>query len=128
MRFTELAATLRRLGEAGEGHLEEFLRQGDLLPGPDKHRMSTDLSAYEFPTGDPNARVLARKHRLRAKWPVTAWAADGPDHDVSVAIPGLGEVSVHARSCGSVYRAVRKAGKPALRLIDIDGMLPTAGL
>lgn len=26
LRFTELAATLRRLGEAGEGHLEEFLR------------------------------------------------------------------------------------------------------
>ena len=44
-------------------HLEMFLRQGDLLPGPNHHRFSKDLPAYEFPSGDPNVRVVARKLR-----------------------------------------------------------------
>ena len=42
-------------------HQEAFLRQGDLLPGPNKHAKVTDQPAYEFPTGKPNRRVLARK-------------------------------------------------------------------
>ncbi|MHC4404455.1 MAG: hypothetical protein ACYTG0_32785, partial [Planctomycetota bacterium] len=33
-------------------HLEDFLRSGDLLPGPKKHRWSKDQPAYELPTGD----------------------------------------------------------------------------
>jgi len=107
-------------------HLEEFLRKGDLLPGPARHRWSKDLPAYEFPTGDPDARVLARKHRERAEWLITAWAAGGPDRQVSVAVPGLGTVRLEARGCGSVYRAAVKDGKPSLTRVDDDGMHPTA--
>ncbi|HUT33335.1 MAG TPA: hypothetical protein VNE39_07645 [Planctomycetota bacterium] len=108
-------------------HLEEFLRKGDLLAGPDKHRWSKDLPAYEFPTGDPAARVVARKHRERDEWLVTAWAAGGDDRQVSATIPGLGAVTVEARACGSVYRAVIKDGQPSLTRVDENGMHPTAG-
>ena len=109
-------------------HLEEFLRNGDLLPGPGKHRWSDDLPAYEFPTGDPGVRVVARKHRERGEWLITAWAAEGEDREVSVEIPELGKVTLLARSCGSVYRAKRTAGGPELKLIDEDGMRPTGGM
>ena len=46
-------------------HLEDFLRSGDLLPGPHRHRWSEDQPAYELPAGDDNVRVLARRHRQR---------------------------------------------------------------
>ncbi len=107
-------------------HLEGFLRRGDLLPGPDRHKWSTDLPAYEFPTGETDCRVLVRKHNERRAWLITAWAAGGDDRDVSVTVPGLGEVSVRARGCGSVYRVTLDGGRPVLELMDRDGMLPTA--
>ena len=109
-------------------HLEEFLRKGDLLPGPDKHRWSKDLSACEFPTGDADARVVARKHRDRDEWLITAWAAGGDDREVKATIPVLGAVTLKARGCGSVYRDVLKEGKASLTLVDEDGMRPTATL
>jgi hypothetical protein len=99
-------------------HLEEFLRQGDLLPGPDRHRWSHDLPAYEFPTGDVTARVVARKHRQRAEWLITAWAADGDDREVTVTILELGPVAVQARASGSVYRASVRDGQPVLEQVD----------
>lgn len=108
-------------------HLEGFLRGGDLLPGPDRHRWSKDLPAYEFPTGDPAARVLVRKRRGREEWLATAWAAEGPDRSVRVTVPDLGELTLQARSCGTVYTLVRRGGKPEPTLVDEDGMVPTAG-
>jgi len=106
-------------------HLEDFLHNGDLLPGPKRHRWSKDLPAYEFPTGDATVRALVRKHREHTEWLITVWAAAGEDRDVSVTVPELGEVSVRARGCGSVYRAVLREGKPELTLVDRDGMTPT---
>ncbi|MFW6162443.1 MAG: hypothetical protein ACODAJ_06710 [Planctomycetota bacterium] len=108
-------------------HLEDLLRRGDLLPGPARHRWSKDLPAYEFPTGDASLRVVARKHREREAWLLCAWAAGGDDRQITVTIPGLGEVRLGARACGSVYRAVVEDGKPSLTLVDEDGLLPTAG-
>lgn len=107
-------------------HLEGFLRDGKLLPGPNRHRWSGDLPAYEFPTGDANVRVLVRKHNRRREWLITAWAAGGEDRGGSVTIPELGLVSVQARACGSVYRATLREGRPLLTLVDVNGMLPTA--
>jgi hypothetical protein len=49
-------------------HHEAFLRQGDLLPGPNKHTKVTDQPTYEFPTGKANRRVLARKMPGKPKW------------------------------------------------------------
>jgi hypothetical protein len=95
-------------------HLEPYLRQGDLLTGPEKHRWSKDQSAYEFSTGDVNARVLARKLRDKPQWLVTAWAADGKERKVTATIPDLGEVTLLARACGSVYEAALKGGKISL--------------
>jgi hypothetical protein len=109
-------------------HVEEFLREGDLLPGPDKHRWLKDLPAYEFPTGDAGVRVLARKHRKRPEWLVTAWAADGADRAVSVAIPDLGAVRVEASACGSVYRVALEGGKPAAKPVGAKGLAPTQGM
>lgn len=110
-------------------HLEDFLRSGDLLPGPKRHRWSKDLPAYEFPTGDATVRVLVRvlvrKHRQRNEWLVTAWAAGGEDRDVNVTVPELGELCMRACGCGSVYRATLRDGKPELTLVDREGMTPT---
>jgi len=108
-------------------HLEEFLREGDLVPGPDKHRWSKDLPAYEFPTGDATARVLARKHRTRHEWLLAAWAAGGPDRKVAATVPGLGQVELEARACGSIYRATLREGKPSLTRVDENAPLPSAG-
>ena len=109
-------------------HLEDFLRNGKLLPGPDRHRWSQDLPAYEFPTGDRDARVLVRRHNSLQEWLIVAWAAGGEDREVTVTVPELGQVNVMARSCGSVYRARIEDGKPVLTLFDKDGMLPTKGI
>ena len=92
-------------------HLEAWLRQGDLLPGPDKHRWSKDQPAYQFPTGDKTAHVLVRKLRDRPEWLLCAWTADGPDRDVTVTVPELGPVPVRATAGAGVYRAVVKDGK-----------------
>jgi hypothetical protein len=108
-------------------HLEEFLREGDLLPGPQNHRWSKDLPAYEFPTGDPTVRVLARKHRQRPEWLVTAWAAQGEAREAEGEIPQLGKVKVFARPEGSVYLARLEEGQPKLKLLDQNGLLPTDG-
>jgi hypothetical protein len=57
-------------------------------------RTGKDLPAYEFPTGDPDVRVLARKHRRRNQWLVTAWAAAGEARDVKVFIDEVGEITL----------------------------------
>ncbi|MGQ9729982.1 MAG: hypothetical protein ACUVX8_01790 [Candidatus Zipacnadales bacterium] len=106
-------------------HLEDFLRNGDLLPGPERHRWSKDQPAYEFSTGDPDVRAVARKHRDREEWLVTVWAAAGEEREVKVMLPELGKLSLTARPCGSVYRAKSEQGKPVLALVDEDGMEPT---
>lgn len=108
-------------------HYEDFIRNGDLLPGPDQHRWSKDLPAYEFPT-DGIARVLARKHKQRDEWLLTAWAADGKDRDVSVSIAKLGKVKLHARATGSVYLASKGFSGAQLKLLDEDGLRPTPRL
>jgi hypothetical protein len=99
-------------------HLEHYLRQGDLLPGTAKHRWSKDQPAYEFPTGDANARVVARKLKDKPQWLVTAWAADGRDREVKLTIPALGEVSLEARACGNIYEATLAGAKPDLKQVD----------
>jgi len=106
-------------------YLDDFLRSGDLLPGPNRHRWSKDLPAYEFPTGVPDSRVLVRKHSQRDEWLITAWSTDDKDKEVSVEIPNLGKVNLLARKSGSVYSAKLVNGKPSLTLIDIDGMYPS---
>lgn len=111
-------------------HLEPYLRQGDLLPGPNMHIWSINQPAYEFTNKatDPTARVLARKMRNTNDWLVTAWAADGNTRDVTVTIPVLGTVTLNARGCGSVYRATLTNGQPVLMLVDTDGLNPTANM
>ena len=106
-------------------YLEDDVKNSALLPGPNKHAKSTDQPAYEFPTGDANTRVLARKREGEEKWLITAWAADGVDRLVKVTIPDLGQVTLLARAAGSVYIATLKDNKPQLLLTDPDAMLPT---
>lgn len=65
--------------------------------------------------------------------PITSWAADGVEREVTVEIPELGKVQVQARRCGSVYRATAveetkyEPPVPKLQLLDKDGMQPSAG-
>jgi len=95
-------------------HLERYLREGDLLPGPNRHAKVTDQPAYEFPAARPNWRVLARRMPREPKWLITAWAADGVEGTATVEIPELGSITVQARATGSVYEATLENGRPAL--------------
>jgi len=52
------------------------------------------------------------------RWLIAAWASDGPEKDVSVSIPDLGDAKLLARPCGSVYCATRKDGQTMLELRD----------
>ncbi len=97
---------------------EAFLRRGDLLPGPNRHARVKDQPAYEFPAGQPSARVLARKMPHEPKWLITAWASDGVERAATVEIPELGSISVQARAVGSVYIVELKNGKPVSRQVD----------
>jgi hypothetical protein len=97
-------------------HLEPFLREGDLLAGPDRHRWSKENPAYEFPTGSP-ARVLVRKSRVEPRWLITAWAADGQAREVSVDVPDLGAVTLEARPEGTVAVARPGAERPLIEVI-----------
>ena len=100
--------------QARMSHVEDLLREGDLLPGPDRHRISRADSAYEFPTGDPTARVLVRRHSQRPEWLLTAWAAAGEAREVTVTVPDLGEVQLLAMPEAAVYRAVIENGVAVL--------------
>ena len=106
-------------------HLESIIRQSDLLPGTMKNGVSTADPAYEMTTGDANVRVLARKNKTQPEWILAAWAAEGDNRNVEVEVPELGKVTLRARICGSVYRAVLKDGKLSLRLMDEEGELFT---
>ncbi len=116
-------------------HLEDFLRDGELLPGPLKHKNKNadELPAYEFPTDDPNVRVLARKKKNSEEWLITAWAADGDARDVNVSIDELGDFILNARPAGSVYRVraiaqvKHEPPESEIKLLDVDGMLPSRG-
>jgi hypothetical protein len=101
--------------------VEDIVRNGDLLAGPGFHSLSPNMPAYEFPTGDDTARVLARKHRTKATWLVTAWAASGADRNVSVYIPEIGQLTVQARAVGSVYTATLSNGNVTLIRLDNEG-------
>jgi hypothetical protein len=109
-------------------YLEKYLREGTLLTGPNRHAWSTDLPAYELPTGDATARVLARKLNGEQEWLVTAWAADGPDRAVTTYIEGLGSVDLLARGAGSVYLVTLTDLGVEQRLLDADPMSPSARL
>jgi hypothetical protein len=114
-------------------HLEEFLRHGRLLAGPLKltHPNADGLPGYELPSGDPEVRVLVRKHEKHALWLATAWAAGGAAREVTVEVAELGEVRLNARPEGSVYllriAAATDYEPPAVGaiLIDRDGLQPS---
>jgi len=100
-------------------HLERYLRDGDLLPGPVRHRWSKDNPAYEFPTGHAGVRVLARKMKAADEWLITAWAADGVARDVSVEIPEFGRAELAARPAGVVFTARLAGGHPEVTAVDM---------
>lgn len=96
-------------------HLEEFVRNSDLVPGPARHRWSKDQPAYELlfdPAG--GVRILARRHTARPRWLITAWAADGAARDVQAEVPDLGTVALRALPEGAIYEASLEPGTPRL--------------
>jgi hypothetical protein len=106
-------------------HHEEILRNGHLLPGPDNHVWTRSNPAYEFHAGEQDVRVLARRHKDKDEWLITAWAAGGEDREVTVTIPNLGQIALQARDCGTVYRILLDDGDPQLTMLDPNGMRPT---
>ncbi len=106
-------------------YLEDILRGGDLLPGPDINEKNPSQPAYEFRTGYNDTRVLARKMKGQKRWLISAWAADNVSRKVSVAIPVIGTVSLDAKPAGSLYDARIVSGSLVLTQIDNGSMNPT---
>ena len=106
-------------------HLETDIREGELLPGPDQHVWSRDHPAYEFPTGDPEARVVARRRKGEARWLVVSWAAGGEEREVEVIIPDAGNVALLARPAGSVYLVQMANGRAVPLLTDPELKRPS---
>jgi lysophospholipase L1-like esterase len=101
-------------------HLEDFLRQGYLLPGPNRHAWSKDQPAYEIPSGDPGVRVLARKKLRSDTWLLTAWAASGEARIVTVDIPGLGKTGIRATPEGTISIARIENGQKRVEVVEMD--------
>lgn len=105
--------------------LEPFLRNGDLVEGPNKNFFSHDQPAYELPSGFANTRVLARKLKGENKWLVGAWAADGISRNVTVTIDTGLNVTLNAIPEGRLYY-VTPANAASPILIDTDPNNPSA--
>lgn len=110
--------------------LENYLRQGTLLPGPYLHVLSKDQPSYDFvdgrgsflesrPGSTNHAHVFVRKMDSTDDWLLTAWHADSNvAENVTVTIPTLGEVTLTAAATGNVYRATVATGP---RLVNNRG-------
>ncbi len=127
-------------------HLQPYVANSSLLPGPNVHPYSAlnDITAaMEFPVDNevsmvdgtfgkiavPTARVVARKTKDKDQWLITAWANTGNDRNVTVTVDSkLGKLTLLARRAGSVYLAEIVNQQVTLRLIDQDAMNPTKTL
>lgn len=113
-------------------HLEDFVRNSYLLPGPNMHVATGGLPtngfpAFEFPTGDDGSRVLVRKKNNAQEWLITAWSSLGQTRNVSVNIPELGEITIASRPEGSIYFAKIEGGNKKITWIDPDFTVPSRG-
>ncbi|XAI95715.1 hypothetical protein [Dolichospermum phage Dfl-JY23] len=124
-------------------HLEEYLINGDLLPGVGNSSytaFTNTVPSREFPViGEsqqvqglgkmvtvPTARVIARKINNQDRWLVCAWANTGENRDIQVNIDSrLGTLTLRARKAGSVYKVSIVDGKIYVNLVDCDAMNPT---
>lgn len=105
--------------------LEDYIRNGDLLPGDGQNSITKSLPSYEFNTGDANAHVVARKKKDANEWLISAWVQSGVDRDVIATIPDLGTITLNARQAGSVYLARLNGQTPALFQVDVDALKPS---
>ena len=106
-------------------YLEDFLRNGDLLEGPNTNEWNPDQPAYEFYSGHTNTRVLVRKLRDINRWLISVWAADGVVRTVPITIPILGNITVQAYPAGSLYYAQLVAGQPQITAMDLGSTTPS---
>lgn len=120
-------------------HLEDYLRDGDLLDGDGNHAWATDAPSYDFNAykvsdgqRDVNVHVAVRKRKTTDNWLIAVCALDaelgGIDREVTVDIPVLGTVTVNARIAGSVYLATLNDNTPVLTLVDTDALHPSANI
>ncbi len=120
-------------------HVEEYLRDGDLVNGSYLHpfKFNTEriplycLDIVGEPQGEnisPEVYVLARKMPNAAKWLVTAWAQRGYDREVVAVLPGAGsgQITVNARVAGTVYLVSMNNGQLSMNMLDPDPMNPSA--
>jgi hypothetical protein len=105
--------------------VEADLRTSRLLPGPQPHAWSKEHPAYEFPTDQKNTRVLVRRANNAQRWLIGAWAADGIEREVTVAVPDLGDYPIRARPAGTVHLVEQVAGKRNVTWLDQNAMQPS---
>ena len=118
--------------------LDEYILDGDLLPGVGSGKIKSYLPPYEFTAnkkvGDfyapiPDIRVLVRKRKQQDKWLVVLWAAEqgtpltavttSPDKLAWVKdIPGLPPIEFTASGEGSIYTVVRTDGNLVITRMD----------
>ncbi len=118
-------------------HLEDYLREGDLVAGSYIHPfnvLTEPIPLYcldivgepQGPNISPGVYVLARKMPNANKWLLTAWAQQGNDREVVAVLPGCGNLTVNARVAGTVYLVSKNNGQVSMRVLDPDPMHPSA--
>lgn len=114
-------------------HYSDQLLDAELLDGPDNHPYNEPcdpispkpLGAFR-PTGDDTAWVLVRKMNNEAKWLVGAFAATDGDREIVVSVPDLGDITLNARTMGSVYLFEQQDGQIVQEWLDEElPMQPT---
>ena len=119
---------LDQIAILGQAHalfswLEPVLRNSDLLEGPYMHKWSSTHPAYEFTQN--NTKVMARKTKNQNQWLICAWAMDGVEGNVTVNIPDLGDYTINARTCGTVYLVEKNGTTVSSQWYDENGMYPS---
>jgi hypothetical protein len=119
--------------------VDDFILDGDLLPGDGQHRIKGGLPSMEcfakvsrggFIVRDESIRCFARKLRNANRWLIVCSVAerldgtDGVNTEIRVdTIPGLPAMSLLARPQGSVYVAeLQPSG--AVKLTQLDKAAP----
>jgi hypothetical protein len=114
--------------------LDDYILDGDLLPGIDSHPVKPSLPSYELPTynklsiffiRNSGIRCFVRKLRSASKWLIVLWVPETPNgstgSDLSIwirDIPTVEAIELMARGQGSIYTIDRTSGSTVITQQD----------
>lgn len=109
-------------------YLDDYIFDGDLLPGNKLNTIKTYAPSYEFiakkifkgfVARDLNTRILARKLKGSNKYLLFLWSIEAATHFTIVDfLPGLPVLELEARRKGSLYTVDLTGSVPVVQWID----------